>query len=116
MKEDAPVTSTVNAARQGSGGRQERSPYGLVMLAWVDNLPCQVRSSAGESGHQPSTDEAERRVLHFACSRRRSHPHFASATQRPRLTTGMQWSAYRGFGRASPGVDGDREGQSVAPR
>jgi hypothetical protein len=27
------VTGTVNAARQGSGGRQERSPYGLVVLA-----------------------------------------------------------------------------------
>ena len=28
MKKDAPVTGTMNAARQGSGGRQRRSPWG----------------------------------------------------------------------------------------
>jgi hypothetical protein len=39
MKEDAPVTGTVNAARQGGVGRQGRSPGGLVVRVWVEIYP-----------------------------------------------------------------------------
>ena len=45
------MTGTVNAARQGSGGRQKRSPYGLVVLACGSTIyplkPAQAQTSRG---------------------------------------------------------------------
>ena len=98
------MTGTVNAARQGSGGRQKRSPYGLVVLACGSTIyplkPAQAQASRA-TGRAPTRPNA-------ACctcvltARRRSRSRFASATRRPRLPTGIGWSALPRIGSVPP--------------
>jgi hypothetical protein len=98
------VTGTVNAARQGSGGRQKRSPYRLVVLACGSTIyplkPAQAQASRA-TGRAPTRPNA-------ACctcvltARRRSRSRFASATRRPRLPTGIGWSALPRIGSVPP--------------